>query len=95
MKIPKKRETRIEFIKRYLLQSSTLCAYCKYNTLNYKSMNELIRNFFHDKCNSCTNSMKYKHSDLNKNKYYWFNDHFKPLYDWEEIDSEGENNGNY
>lgn len=99
MELPKKKEGRIEYIKRLLKQDAKLkCEYCKYYLRNYDkwySLDEHVKQHFLEKCKSCIHSPKYVRikKEETRKKYYWFRDNFKPLYDWEEINLEGEQNG--
>jgi hypothetical protein len=94
----KKRETKLEFIKR-LLQNphQRKCVFCKYYHLNYKpeTLEKEGLRFLVEHCRVCVHNGYYKNlkRQENKDKYYWYRDEFKPLYDWEEFELEGEKDG--
>ena len=69
----------LEFIKKYISESGKKykCAFCKYNILNYKKMDEITKEHFLGVCSDCQ-YLKFKHVK----KYY--SNNFKTLYDWEE-----------
>lgn len=85
---PKKKEKRLDFIKRYLVadDKSIKCDFCKYNPLNYEVNDGFARIMRANKCLNCTHypSNKLK-MEKEKNKRV-FIDNFKPLYDWEAYD---------
>jgi hypothetical protein len=93
-----KKYTKINFLKMLLVQSSMpRCNFCKYHWNNYKYINKKMQNLamdhFISKCKTCINSRSYlKLKEEEKHKKYWYEDNFKPLYDWEESDFEGVNN---
>ena len=95
----KKKFTKIEFIKMLMIKSDMpRCKLCKYYWMNYKYNNNKLQSFamnhFATRCKTCINSRAFiRMNDDQKKRNYWYEDNFKPLYEWEEFNSEGEKNG--
>lgn len=88
MERPKKKETRLEFVKRYLAstEKNIKCDFCKYNPQNYDTNSEFARIMRANKCVNCVHYPSHRFKmEREKNKRF-FTDNFKPLYDWEEYD---------
>lgn len=92
----RKKHTKVEFLK-FLLERSELpkCTFCKNNYKNYKfddfDMHHLFLSTLGKRCSSCINSTAYrKMKEEKRNNLYWYEDNFKPLYDWEEENDQGE-----
>ena len=90
MSVPKKNISKLDFVESLLINASygDKCMFCKYWLQNYdlKSLDSSMRSFFSDHCKACTHNFRYKMLKMNgkKEKYYWYRDEFKPLYEWEE-----------
>ena len=87
MRTLKKRETKTEYIKRFLTQSrgtAFRCPFCKYHVFNYKYIDREAHNYFLDKCKHCIEP-RLGHE---KKIPYWCEDNFKPLYEWEQTEKE-------
>ena len=88
MNRPKKLETKVEFVKRYLAsnEKNIKCDFCKYNPANYELNSEFARIMRANKCLNCLHypSSRVKYEILKGKRV--FLDNFKPLYDWEEYD---------
>ena len=85
MRTLKKRESKTEYIKRFLTQSNRgthRCQFCKYHILNYIDVSTEAHNFFKDKCKHCIEPR------LGRKIPYWCKDNFKPLYTWEPAEKE-------
>jgi hypothetical protein len=87
---PKKYVTKIDFVKNLLVNADKeeRCRFCKYCFANYiqDSLDATTRTFFSDHCKACIHNYHYKFlkKTETKEKYYWYRDEFKPLYEWEE-----------
>lgn len=94
-----KKWNKIDFLKLLMVKSDVQrCNYCKYHWKNYRypnsKMQSLAMNHFATRCGSCINSRSFMRlTEEQKNERYWYTDKFKPLYDWEEFESEGDKNG--
>ena len=85
---PKKKEQKLEFVKRYLAADNTniKCDFCKYNPQNYDMNQEFARIMRSNKCVNLIHHPSHKFKmEREKNKRL-FIDNFKPLYDLEEYD---------
>lgn len=94
----KKKCNKVEFLKLLIVNKETSrCEFCKYNWRNYiyssGKIQHMIINHFANMCNVCINNRVFlKLQDEEKHKKYWYIDKFKPLYEWENFDSQGEKN---
>jgi len=94
-----KKDTKIEFLKNLMLHSSDKsCDFCKYHWANYKYKSNEIQSMaldhFAEVCKDCIYSYHYKKfTSEQKKERCWFSNKFKPLYDWDDEEGEGENNG--
>lgn len=86
----KKRYTREEYVKLTLIKKANKCYFCLHNSSNYNisftnKMDLAARSYFETLCQVCINRR-------GSQKYSYFVDNFKTLYDWEENNVEGANN---
>jgi len=92
-----KKVSKIEFLKLLMMDiKSSRCNFCKYHWQNYKypdsDMQHLAMNHFANKCKTCINNRDFlRLKEEEKKAKYWYEDNFKPLYDWEES-NKGVNN---
>lgn len=90
MKIPKKKYTKIEYIKLILAKKNKrMCDTCKHFYMNYKegvSLEPLIMKHYLELCSKCKYNSKNSRisSEQLKATYYWIIDNYTSLYDFED-----------